>query len=216
MFARVIRASMAADKLEQAIATYQQTILPSFATQRGFLGGILLVDRPTGAVRALSYWEDEGAMRDSEAMAAEGRARAAQESGAHMEEPERYELVVSERIAAPHASVFVRVNDVRGSIERIDDVVEFARQQVLPSVKTQPGWLAMQAMVNRENGRSLVITVWDSAANREASEAAIRLLREQGGATAGAGSVEVSLCEAAVVEVNPAAFPVGGSVRAGA
>jgi hypothetical protein len=42
----------------------------------------------------------------------------------------------------------------------------------------------------------------------------IRLLREQGGMTAGASSVEVSPYEAAVVELTAAAFPVGASAKA--
>jgi heme-degrading monooxygenase HmoA len=214
MFVRVSRGSLPADRIDQGIANFQQTTLPSLATQPGFLGGLVMVDRSTGAVRAMSYWEDEAAMRGSEAMAAETRAQAAQEIGAQVSEPERYELVVSERVVAPHPNVFVRVNDVHGSIEHIDDLLDFARQQVLAALKTQHGWLALQLMVNRQNGRSLLMSVWDSAASREGSEAAIRLLREQGGMTAGASSVDVSLYEAAVVELDAAAFPVGASAKA--
>jgi hypothetical protein len=58
------------------------------------------------------------------------------------------------------------------------------------------------------------MSVWDSPANREGSDAAVRLLREQGGATAGASTIEVALYEAAVVELDPAAFPVGARAPA--
>jgi len=213
MFARMTRATGPADKLDELIARYQKTLLPSIATRPGYLGGLLLVDRRMGSGRSFTYWQDETSMRESEQMATEARAQVAQ-LGEQVEEPERYELVLQERVAAPHPNVFVRVNEMRGSVERIDDVLEFARQQALPSMRTQRGWLAMIVMVNRQNGRSLLMSVWDSAENREASDAAIRLLREQGGATAGAGAVDVSLYEAAVVELNAAAFPVGESQRA--
>jgi heme-degrading monooxygenase HmoA len=214
MFARVTRATVPPDKLDEGIATFRTTVLPSMATRPGYLGGLLLVDRQSGAARSVTYWEDEAALRASDAMAAEGRATVTQASGAQVGEPESYELVVQERVVTPRANVFVRANDIQGSIERIDDVLEFARQQVLPSVKSQRGWLSMLLMVNRQNGRSLLMSVWDSAANREASEAAVRAMREQGGATAGASTVEVSLYEAAVVELNAAAFPVGAGQRA--
>jgi hypothetical protein len=213
MFARVTRATGPADKLDELIARFQSTLLPSIATQRGYLGGVLLVDRRSGAGRSLTFWQDESSMRDSEHMATEARAQVAQ-LGEQVEEPERYELVLQERLVSPRANVFVRVNDVRGSVERIDDVLELTRQQVLPTLKSQRGWLSVLVMVNRQNGRSLLMTVWDSAANRDASEAAVRLLREQSGATAGASTVDVSLYEAAVVELDAAAFPVGASQRA--
>jgi heme-degrading monooxygenase HmoA len=213
MFVRVTRASGPADKLDEVIATYRNTLVPSIATRSGYLGALLLVDRRTGAGRSLTYWQDEASLQGSEDMATEARAQVAR-LGEQVGEPERYEVVFQERIVSPHANVFVRLNDVHGSIERIDDVLEFARQQVLPALKSQPGWLSMVVMVNRQNGHSVLMSVWDSAANREASDAALRLLREQGGSTAGASTVEVSQYEAVVVEVNPAAFPVGASQTA--
>lgn len=214
MFARVTRATIAPDKLEQGMATYQQTILPSLATQRGFLGGLLLVDRSSGAGRTLTFWSDEGALRDSERVAAEARARATRESGAQIREPDTYEVVFHERVAPPRPNVFVRINEAQGSIEHIDDLLDFGRTQVLQALKSQPGWLAMQLMTNRQNGRSLIVSVWDSAAHREGSDSALRVLREQGAMTMGASSVEVSLYEAVVVQVDQAAFPTGDKAPA--
>jgi heme-degrading monooxygenase HmoA len=213
MFARVTRASGPPDKLDELIARYQKTLLPSIATRPGYLGGVLMVDRGSGAGRSMTFWQDESSMLGSEQMATEARAQVAQ-LGEQVEEPERYELVLQERVIAPVAGVFVRANDIRGSVERIDEMVEFARQQALPATKTQRGWRSMLVLVNRQNGRGLLLSIWDSAANREASEAAMRVLREQAGSMAGAGSIEVSLYEAVVVELNdPAAFPVGASQK---
>ena len=214
MFARVTRATIPADKLDQGVATYQQTILPSLASQAGFLGGILLIDRNSGSGRTISFWNDEAALRDSDAISAEIRARASRESGAQIREPETYEVVFHERLAPPRPNVFVRINEAHGSIEHTDDLVDFGRTQVLQALKAQPGWLAMQLMTNRENGRSLIMSVWDSAASREGSDTALRVLREQGAMTMGASSVEVSLYEAVVVQVDQAAFPVGETTPA--
>jgi heme-degrading monooxygenase HmoA len=212
MFARVTRGTSPVDKLDDSIALYQKTLLPSVATRRGFLGAVLLVDRSTGASRSMTFWQDEAAMRESEDMAAEARARMAQQQGARIGEPERYELLVHERVISPRPNVFVRVNDIQGSGDRVEEAVRLAREQILPMLRQQRGWLAMQLMVNRQNGRSIIMSVWDSAANREASEAAVRQQREQ--FRASLGSIEVSLYDAAVVQFDPAAFPVGGSVSA--
>jgi heme-degrading monooxygenase HmoA len=207
MFARVTRATIPTDKLDQGVATYQQTILPSLASQHGFRGGLLLVDRSSGTGRTITFWEDETALRDSEAIAAEARSRATRESGAHIREPETYEVAFHVRVAPPRPNVFVRINEANGSIEHVDDLLEFGRTQVLQALKSQPGWLAMQLMTNRQNGRSLIMSVWDSAASREGSDTAMRVLRDQGAMTMGASSVEVSLYEAVVVQVDQATFP---------
>src|SRR5205823_6476587 len=114
----------------------------------------LLVDRPTGAALSLTYWQDEASLRGSEEMATAARAQVMQR-GAQVAEVERYELVTHERIGAPHANVFVRINDVHGSVERVDDAIDFSRQQVLPALKRERGWQGMQVLVNRQNGRSL-------------------------------------------------------------
>jgi heme-degrading monooxygenase HmoA len=214
MFARVTRATIPADKLEQGVAMYQQTILPSLATQHGFLGGLLLVDRSSGAGRTITFWSDEAALRDSERISAEARARASHESGAQIREPETYEVVFHERVAPPGPRGFVRINEAQGSIEHIDDLIDFGRTQVLQALRSQPGWMAMQLMTNRQNGRSLIMSVWDSAASREGSDSALRVLREQGAMTMGASSVEVSLYEAVVVQVDRAAFPTSDKTPA--
>jgi heme-degrading monooxygenase HmoA len=214
MFARVTRATIPSDKLDQGIARYEQTILPSLAAQRGFRGGLLLVDRSSATGRTITFWEDEGALRDSEAASAAARAQATRESSAHIGEPDIYEVAFHHRVAPPAPNVFVRINEAHGSIERIDDLLEFGRTQVLQALRSQPGWLAMQLMTNRQNGRSLIMSVWDSAASRDGSDAALRVLREQGAMTMGAASVEVSQYEAVVVRVDQAAFPAGAKAPA--
>jgi heme-degrading monooxygenase HmoA len=214
MFARVTRATIPSDKLDQGIARYEQTILPSLAAQRGFRGGLLLVDRSSGTGRTITFWEDEGALRDSEAASAQARAQATRESGAQIGEPDTYEVVFHERVAPPGPHGFVRINEAHGSIEHIDDLIEFGRTQVRQALRSQPGWMAMQLMTNRQNGRSLIMSVWDSAASREGSDSALRVLREQGAMTMGASSVDVSLYEAVVVQVDQSTFPVGDKAPA--
>jgi heme-degrading monooxygenase HmoA len=208
MFARVTRATLPSDKLDQGIAMYRETILPSLASQPGFRGGLLLVDRGSGTGRTITFYADEAALRDSEAMSAEARAQARRDAGAHIREPETYEVVFHHRIAPLRPNAFVRINEAQGSIEHIDDLLEFARTQVFQALQSQPGWLAMQLMTNRQTGRSLIMSVWDSEASRDGSDSALRVLREQGAMTMGAASVEVSVYEAVVVQVDESSFPM--------
>ena len=58
--------------------------------------------------------------------------------------------------------------------------------------------------VNRQNGRAFVTSVWNSAADREASEASVLEQRRQAGLATGADQIQVELYETLFAEVTPA------------
>ena len=205
MFVRVTRTEGDPAKLEQAIATYQQQVIPRARQMAGFAGAVLLADRSTGAGLSVTYWQSEEALRESEPAADTLRAQVAQTTGARVQEVERFEIVLQERTAPPQAHTFVRVNTVYGSPDRIDESVRFVREQVTPVLKQQRGFRAVLMGVNRQSGRAVVSTVWDSAADREASDAALSELRRRGGQMAGTDRVQVELFETVFAEVSQAA-----------
>jgi hypothetical protein len=100
---------------------------------------------------------------------------------------ERYELALVERTAPPQADTFIRVNELQGSPDKVDAMIQFGREQVLPAVRHHPGFRAGVMGVNRQNGRVFLTSVWASAADREASDASLRALRHHGGQVAGGG-----------------------------
>jgi len=82
----------------------------------------------------------------------------------------------------------------------------FVRDQAVPALKAQQGFRAALSAVNRTTGRIISSSVWDTAANREASESAIAPLRSQATTLAGAPAPTVSRGEVLLADVKlPAA-----------
>jgi hypothetical protein len=87
----------------------------------------------------------------------------------------------------------------------VDDVVKLIRE-TLPVLKAQPGFRALLLGANRQTGRVLVSSAWETAADREASDAAIQERRREAAQLAGAETVKVQLYETLFVEVKQAAL----------
>jgi heme-degrading monooxygenase HmoA len=205
MFARVTWAEGPPDQLERGIGHFRERVVPAARQLAGFAGVALLVDRGTGRSAAVTYWESEQALRDSEAAAGALRTQATQAGGGRVREVERFELLFQERSAPPQAGTFARINLLRGSPDKLDEAVRFVREQTVAVVTQQPGFRAVLMGANRQTGRAIVTSVWDTAADRDASDALLRELRRQAGQVAGADQVQVELYEVAFAEVSPAA-----------
>lgn len=62
MFARVMKVQIQKNKLDQAVFTYRESVLPEARRQPGFQGATLLTDRATGAGLSITLWESEADM----------------------------------------------------------------------------------------------------------------------------------------------------------
>jgi heme-degrading monooxygenase HmoA len=165
----------------------------------------VLVNRDTGAGHSVTYWEDADCMRASEETADSLRSNAAQiDDNIRIGDLDRLEILVEHRVAEPRAGSFVRVNDVHGSPSRIDDVARMLRER--SSQISPAGFRSLIMAANRETGRIVVTTSWETAAERDASEAAIREIRQEGTELAGAEPARVELYEAVFVDVKQAAL----------
>jgi heme-degrading monooxygenase HmoA len=102
-----------------------------------------------------------------------------------------------------------RVSIFEGSPDQIDDSLRQAREQVLPRAKEMDGFKGLIALGDRQSGKTLGITLWESEEAMRASEEAANRLREES-AEAGGGTVAgVERYEVGLFEV-PSAGPVSG------
>ena len=203
MFLRVTWFESSPDRLEDAISTYKQLAAPALSKMQGNVGVALQVNRETGAGAAISYWDSMASMQASEDAAVGLRSQAAADARLTIGEIDRFELIVLERAKPPAANTFVRVNDITASPDKIEAVASLVRD-AQAMLKAQKGFRAVLMGANRQTGRMFISSIWDTAADREASEAAVagqrNKLRELG-----AQNVKVSLTEAPFVEVKQAA-----------
>ena len=100
-----------------------------------------------------------------------------------------------------------RVSIFEGSPDEIDEGLRQAREQVLPRARQMDGFKGIIALGDRQSGKTLGITFWESEDALRASEEAANRLREES-AEAGGGTVAgVERYEVGLFEV-PSAGPV--------
>ena len=207
MFARITWSKLANPQAqtEAARKRFQERILPSMQAQDGFLGAVLLANSATGEGASVTYWQTAEAMAASETIATAGRAEAAQ-GGVEIQEIDRFEMVLQDRAAPPQVGSVVRVNDITAAKGQIDATIALMRDTAVPAIKKLNGYRALLIFLNRESGRLLVASAWNTAADREASESVTVGLRRQAADLAQSqAGVRVTLYEAILSEVSPAA-----------
>ena len=102
-----------------------------------------------------------------------------------------------------------RVSIFEGAPDEIDEALRQAREQVLPQARQMDGFKGIIALGDRQSGKTLGITLWESEEAMRASEEAANRLREES-AEAGGGTVAgVERYEVGLFEV-PSAGPVSG------
>jgi len=202
MFVRRTRVEGSPEKLEQTIQNYQQQLLPVMKQEAGFRGAVLLANRATGAAQSVTLWENKEAERASRPTGERLRTQSVQSSGGRVLDVESYEEVLSERsdAAQPGMASFMRVNSMQAAPDKLEDGIRFVREQVVPLLKQQAGFLAAMMGVNREDGRAYVTSAWESADTRQASDAAVLDQRRQAGELMGGIQVTVEEYEIAFVE----------------
>ncbi|MDQ5827073.1 MAG: hypothetical protein M3441_23150 [Chloroflexota bacterium] len=83
-------------KIDDLVSQAREQVLPQARQMDGFKGLIALGDRQSGKTLAITFWEDEEAMRASEEAANQLRSESAEASGEQVAGVERYEVVVFE------------------------------------------------------------------------------------------------------------------------
>ena len=109
--------------------------------------------------------------------------------------------------------MYVRTTEVQGDPARLDDGLGIVREEVFPAVTAMDGCAGMSLLVDRESGRCIATTSWQSEDAMRASADAVLPLRDRAVQALGsaAGGV-VNQWEAAVVHRDHAT-PDGACAR---
>ena len=96
MFARVSTFNGRPENVDQVTKLAKEQILPAAREMYGCKGMITYGDRQTGKIVAITFWESEQALHESEEATNDLRARVAESSGGEIAGVERVEVVVFE------------------------------------------------------------------------------------------------------------------------
>ncbi|MBO0685508.1 MAG: antibiotic biosynthesis monooxygenase [Candidatus Dormibacteraeota bacterium] len=185
MYARMTNVRLDPDRLDQVIAAYEQKVVGVVRQLPGYVGAVLDVDRDTGEGWGLIYWESLAALNASEEESSRIRPGASASAGVSIVDVERYEMVISERRAGGSRSgAAARVNELYAPPEKLDDAIAVIREAT-PRILEQKGCLGLVMGVNRMTGRAFAASIWETAADREASEEAVAGTRREASQVAG-------------------------------
>jgi heme-degrading monooxygenase HmoA len=202
MFVRATRLKAPSDRIDALIGDFKESVVPAVKKLAGNRGAILLVDRDNGIGLGLTYWEDEASLKASDDAGTSLRGQVAQAAGATIEDVDRFELAIQERTGPPRAGTFVRITDVQGDPARVEDGIRYSRDVAVPAVRAHKGFRAFITSVNRQTGRGITATVWETLEDLKASESAIAPIREGAVKATGATSVRVEIMESVFVELS--------------
>jgi len=99
--------------------------------------------------------------------------------------------------------VHARVSTLQGSTDQIDEGIDRIRETTVPVVKEIDGFKGILSLVDRQTGKGLTVTLWESEEALQASEEeANRLRREAAGNLGATGEPIVERYEVALYEVE--------------
>lgn len=94
--------------------------------------------------------------------------------------------------------MFARVSTYRGDPAHIDEGLERAREDIVPRVRQLDGFEGLYYLVDRESGKSISITLWETEEAMRASEEAASKLRSESADASGATVEDVERYEVAI------------------
>ncbi|KRE97352.1 hypothetical protein ASG76_01080 [Nocardioides sp. Soil774] len=108
--------------------------------------------------------------------------------------------------------MFVRTTEVQGDPSKIEDGIAVVRDEVFPAVSAMDGCVGMSLLANRESGRCIATTAWQSMEAALATADRVVSLRDRAEQSLGTSGSEVHQWEVAVVHRDHAA-PEGACAR---
>lgn len=178
MYARVTTFECAPERVDEALRYVEEKVRP-VSRADGALDLDLLVDRQTGKGYVVAWWKDAAAARASDASSAQLREQSRQALGLKIVDVHTYEVTVEEDMKGlrPRAA---RVTPAQGDAKRTDEFTQWIKSQLLPTYRAQSGFSGWRTLADRQSGRSLIISFWETTAAMKAAEALLTQSRARG------------------------------------
>jgi heme-degrading monooxygenase HmoA len=94
--------------------------------------------------------------------------------------------------------VFARVSTFTGTSDQVDEAIRQAREDVVPRLEQLDGYRGAYLLVDRQNAKTLAVTLWESEEAMRASEEEANTLRSEAADALGTQMVGVERYEVAL------------------
>lgn len=169
------------EDIEKVKKHIPETFIPQLRALKGNAGMIQLADRDSGKGLSIVLFENE------EALAAGDRELDALSppddlTGMRRTSVEKYEVALHDLSGEPKAA---RLSRLEGPADRIDEGFRYAEETILPRARSVDGWSGIFGLADRQTGKLILITLWESTEALRASEEEANRLRQESADTMG-------------------------------
>jgi quinol monooxygenase YgiN len=178
MYARTTTTSGNPETVDDAMAYMRDEVMPAVQAMDGCIGLSMLADRDTGRCIATTAWASEEAMHDSESGVHDLRMRYAEMMGGRPQVQEWEIAVLHRKHTAPEGAV-VRVIWAQSDPGQAEQMMDAYRMSLLPRIEDLPGFCSVSLLVDRESGRSVSSTVYESRESMDRASEMGRAMREE-------------------------------------
>jgi quinol monooxygenase YgiN len=167
------------DRLDAGIAHVRDQVLPTLDAVPGCVGLSMLVERDTGRCIVATSWDDDEAMKASAGEIEPIRERLVQTLGAAEGDVRVWDVAVLHRERPAGDGARAQVVWTRIPPPRTDALLDAFRHNLVPRLQELPGFCSLSMLVDRRDGREVVVTSWESRDALERARREARLLRDQ-------------------------------------
>jgi heme-degrading monooxygenase HmoA len=206
MYGRLTRIEGTPAQIEEGVKNFEQNVARPAREIPGNLGIVFMVNADQGKGIGITYWADKNALEASAETMKGVREGVSQKTGVRIASVDTVEVLSMESAGEPKTHTFIRLNTLHGKPEQIGAALAAYQKDVLPLLKSLKGFRAASMAANAQSGKIWVSSIWETAEDRESSDARLTELRRSTAAAAGAGDVKVEKFESVHVE-----FKVGAA-----
>jgi heme-degrading monooxygenase HmoA len=163
--------------IDDGIAYMRDESLPTLQEMDGFVGLSMLAERDTGRCIIATAWASEEAMNASADRVRPMRERVAEKLNGQAE-MQGWEIAVLHREHPAGDGAAARVTWVRTAPDRMEELLDGYRTTLMPRYQELPGFCSLSMLVDRQSGRAVGVTTFESRDALDRSREQTRSLRE--------------------------------------
>jgi heme-degrading monooxygenase HmoA len=175
----------------------REEFLPQMQQMTGYAGAGILADAGAGTALNLVFFDTEEALGNGD-RELNSMTPPDEFSGIRRTSVEQYEVAFREIGGGPAAA---RVTLLSAPVDRIDEHIRTAKDEILPRASALDGWQGVILGVDRTTGDGIIVTLWESTEALQASEGATNKLRQETADATGGTIVSVERFEVVLLEV---------------
>lgn len=96
--------------------------------------------------------------------------------------------------------MYARCTTMQGAPETVDEAIRYTQEKIVPIGREIPGFQGLLAFVDRDSGKGMTITLWDSEEARAESAARANQVRSEASQALGGEILAVEDYELAIEE----------------